>query len=398
MIRNTATSVVLLIIVLVSAVFLAKATSEDPKYNLATFEGEPFVQSIAPRSIALTIAQYVSDDGERVALLVEDYDGEVVTGVDLVELGGVASENPFEALASVDRRNFETDVIRRANRTSVDVARLLPAGPPGMRHIGIGTNFPEHAQEANSDQVFHFPKFGAATPARTSVSAPENSLLDYEVELCMRFDRPIETISDFDAATKGVFLCGDFTDRIALIKLADPDNLDSGFGFSDSKSGPGYFPTGPFLVVPNDWSSFVDDIRMMTHLNDAPRQDARGREMTLDFRQLTEQAIADISIERFFYRGAFYKLAPNGRLEADMTLMSGTSEGVIFTPPQRHDYIDIVIAYVLAGGPLTGKSLTDFGADVFIKNEIASGHFLQPGDVVGYEATYLGDIRVTVAP
>ncbi len=397
MIRETATGIFLVTIVLVSAIFLAKATSEDPKYNSATFESEPFVQTIAPRSIALTLAQYVSDEGKRVALLVEGYDEEIVTGVALVELGGTPSEDPFEALSSVDRTIFETDVFRQAKRTSVNVARLLPAGPSGVRHIGIGTNFPEHAEEANSDPVFHFPKFGAATPARTSVRAPENSLLDYEVELCMRFDRPIETIDDFDAAAKGVFLCGDFTDRIALIKLADPDNLDSGYGFSDSKSGPGYFPTGPFLVVPNDWSSFVDNVRMMTHLNAEPRQDARGREMTLDFRQLAEQSIADMSTERFFYRDAFYKLAPNGRIEADMTLMSGTSEGVIFTSPKRHDYIEIVIAYVLAGGPLSGKSLTDFGVDVFIENEIASGHFLQPGDVVDYQATYLGDIRVTVA-
>ena len=78
--------------------------------------------------------------------------------------------------------------------------------------------------------------------------------------------------------------------------------------------------------------------------------------------------------------------------------MSGTSEGVIFTPPQRHDYIEIVIAYALRGGPLSGQDLLNFAIDAFIENERRSGHFLQPGDVVTYEASGLGKIVVDIAP
>ena len=91
---------------------------------------------------------------------------------------------------------------------------------------------------------------------------------------------------DFDTAVKGLFLCGDFTNRNALVELVDPDNLDSGHGFSDSKSGPDFFPTGPFIVVPKDLASFVSNLRMTTSVNQQARQDARGGEMTLDFRQL----------------------------------------------------------------------------------------------------------------
>ena len=246
--------------------------------------------------------------------------------------------------------------------------------------------------------MFNFPKFGAATPARTSVAAPEEGLLDYEIELCMRFDRPIASIEDFDAAVKGVFVCADFTDRIKLMLLANPDNLDSGYGFSDSKSGDGFFPTGPFLVIPNDWSSFIAETRMMTHLNGAPRQDARGEEMILDFRALTEKVSSDMEAERFFYKNDFYKLTPSARIERDMTIMSGTSEGVIFTPPQRHDYIEIALSYALKGGPLSEEHFMDFAVKQFIENERASGHFLQPGDVVTYGASRLGDISVNVTP
>ena len=376
--------------------FLAWLTSSDPKFNPASFEDAPFDQSLVDPTEAITLAQYLDPIGEIVTLMVVAYDGETVQGINLADLGAPRSNDPFVALAAVDKAVIRTAASQSFERRQVNVSSLLPSGPTGGQHLGIGTNFPEHAEEANSDAVFNFPKFGNATPARTSVIAPEGGLLDYEVELCMRFDRPITSIEGFDAAVKGVFLCDDFTDRIKLLKLADPDNLDSGYGFSDAKSGAGFFPTGPFLVVPNDWSSFIADTRMMTYLNDDPRQDARGDEMILDFRALTEKVLSDMDRDRFFYQDGFYKLVPNARIEQDMTLMSGTSEGVIFTAPQRHDYIEIVIGYVLKGGPFRGQGLMDFAVEAFIQNERASGHFLQPGDVVTYQASGLGDIRVEI--
>ncbi|MEM7637799.1 MAG: fumarylacetoacetate hydrolase family protein [Pseudomonadota bacterium] len=376
--------------------FLAWLTSPDPKFNPASFEDAPFAQALADSAEAITLAQYLDPNGETVTIIVVDYDGETVEGVDLADLGAPRSSDPFVALAAIDQTDIQAALSQQLATRHVEVSDLLPSGPTGDEHLGIGTNFPEHAEEAQSESVFNFPKFGTATPARTSVAAPEGGLLDYEVELCMRFDRPISSIEDFDAAVKGVFLCADFTDRIKLLKLADPDNLDSGYGFSDAKSGVGFFPTGPFLVVPNDWASFIAETRMMTYLNGEPRQDARGEEMILDFSDLTAKVLGDMDRDRFFYQDAFYKLAPNARIDPDMTLMSGTSEGVIFTTPQRHDYIEIVIGYALKGGPFSGQGLMDFAVEAFIQNESASGHFLQLGDVVTYQASGLGEIRVEI--
>ncbi|MEL6827920.1 MAG: fumarylacetoacetate hydrolase family protein [Pseudomonadota bacterium] len=378
--------------------FFAWITSPDPKFNSASFEDAPFESQLADPINAVTLAQYLDTNGETVTIMVTDYNDKTVQGIDLADLGAPRSADPFVALAAVEQTDLHTAALQRFERQQVDVSNLLPSGPTGSQHVGIGTNFPEHAEEARSDSVFNFPKFGTATPARTSVAAPAGGLLDYEIELCMRFDRPVASVEDFDAAVKGVFLCADFTDRIKLLKLADPDNLDSGYGFSDAKSGKGFFPTGPFLVIPTDWSRFIADTRMMTYLNGEARQDARGGEMILDFRALTEKVLGDMERPRFSYQDGFYKLAPNARIERDMTLMSGTSEGVIFTPPQRHDYIEIVIAYALRGGPLSGQDLLNFAIDAFIENERRSGHFLQPGDVVTYEASGLGKIVVDIAP
>lgn len=377
-------------------IFLAWVTSPDPKFNPASFEDAPLEQILAAPDEAVTLAQYLDPTGETVTLLVVDYDGETVQGIDLADLGAPRSSDPFSAIAAINDLSGQIAVLEPLKRKSIDVATLRPAGPMGSQHLGIGTNFPEHAEEAQSSSVFNFPKFGEATPARTSVTAPNDGLLDYEVELCMRFDRPIATLADFDAAVKGIFLCADFTERIKLLELADFDNLDSGYGFSDAKSGPGFFPTGPFLVIPNDWEAFTAKTRMMTHLNGEPRQDARGGEMILDFRELTEKVLGDMERKRFFYQDAYYKLAPAARIEQDMTLMSGTSEGVIFTTPQRHDYIEIAIGYVFNGGPLSGNHFMDFAVEAFIQSERASGHFLQPGDVVTYQASGLGDILVEI--
>ena len=387
-----------IVMLLVLAVYLAWLTSEDPKFNVATFEDEPLEMQIAPIETAITLAQFRNDSDETVTILVRDYDGRMVSGVDFAALGVPRLDDPFEALARVDRTDLLAIADEPGAQIEVNVAQLLPSGPTGARHIGIGTNFPEHAEEARSDSVFIFPKFGTATPSRTSVGASASDLMDYEVELCVRFDRPIASLADFDAAMKGFFLCGDFTDRIALLELADFDNLDSGYGFSDAKSGEGFFPTGPFLVVPRDWETFIAETRMVTEHNGQARQDARGNEMILDFRGLAEKALGDMSEPRFFYAGEFFKLTPEPLIPVSTTLMSGTSEGVIFTMPRRHDYIEMLLAYVGAGGPLSGRSLTDVGIPVFVENEIAGGHFLKPGDVVTYRSSTLGDIVVDIVP
>lgn len=380
----------------VAAAYLAWATSPDPKYNLASFEDAPLVHAIAPIEEAITLAQYFDDNGAIRTLVVLTIEGDSIKGVDLRELGATNSDDPFETLASA-KISAATVGQSGAYRTlSLPMSRLVPSGPAGRRHIGTGTNFPEHAEETSSDSVFVFPKFGAATPARTRVRHIHGILLDYEVELCMRFDRDISSVDDFDAAVKGVFLCGDFTNRNALVELANPDNLNSGSGFSDAKSGTDYFPTGPFLVIPHDWQSFVADLRMTTSLNNQPRQDARGAEMMLSFRELVRKSLADMSDRRFLYKQGRELLAEGRKIDKSMAIMSGTSEGVIFTTPTRGDIIEGFATYVANGGPFGRKGPVDSVKSTFIDNELASGHFLEPGDRVVFGSTYLGNIQVMV--
>lgn len=386
------------VFLLAAGLFIAWITTPDPRYNGASFEEQPLEMRLAPIEQAITLAQYQDQvDSNRVrTLVVLEMGKDVVVGVDLENLGSIQTNDPFEALATADISPLLSGESSDLEKSSIEIRRLLPSGPNGAYHIGTGTNFPEHAEETNSHSVFQFPKFGTASSSRTEIQAKPGILLDYEVELCMRFDRDIAAPGQFDEAVKGIFLCGDFTNRNALIMLANADNLDSGHGFSDAKSGPDRFPTGPFLVIPKDWKAFVSDLRMTTSVNGANRQDARGREMTLDFRQLVHKAFTDMDAPRFLYRDEYVRLTPNGVIPSSMALMSGTSEGTIFTPPSRGDLIEAMLVYTARGGPLSGDEFLDSARQTFIANEIAGNHFLKPGDIVRHASNYLGDIEVKV--
>ena len=371
-------------------------TSPDPLGNIDSFEELPLAMSLAPIDQAATLAQVRRKDGTVATLWVVSLSDDGLTAIDLSAVTGNTDLNPLSVWSDVPPERRTALLKRSTDYQTFSNAQLLSVAPVGDRHIGTGTNFPEHAEEALSTSVFQFPKFGHARGPRSSVKWHDDVLLDYEVELCVRFDRNISSLDDFDAAMVGVFLCGDFTDRSALVRLVDPDNLDSGRGFSDGKSRADFFPTGALLVVPENVDRFVNAERMTTEVNGTLRQDARGGEMTLTFRELAQKALADMTTARFLYRDNFYTLAPNADIDTSMALMSGTAEGVIFTPPSRGDLIEGVVNWVISGAILRAEPLIPHVIEVFINNELASGHFLQPGDTVAHRAAHLGDILIEV--
>ena len=380
----------------VLSLFVVWATSPDPKLNVASFEDEELVLGLTPLDEAVTLAQSVREDGTLATLVVTALEDDGAMAIDLSQVGAPVTTNPFAVLAGFSYDELRAIAAREGVARYYSMAQLVPAAPGGSRHIGTGTNFPEHAEEASSNSVFQFPKFGAAMGARSSVEGRPDVLLDYEVEFCMRFDREIASRSDFDAAVKGLFLCGDFTDRSALIRTIDPDNLDSGRGFSDGKSRADFYPSGALLVVPRDWKAFIAEERMTTRVNGERRQDARGGEMTLDFGALAEKALGDMDRDRFLYDGGYYKLAPQPAITPEMTLMSGTAEGVIFTQPSRGDIIEGGVQWLVTAGWARGVGFIDGIIEAFIADELESCHFLQPGDVVEHRSSRMGDIRVDV--
>ena len=140
------------------ALAVAWATSPDPRGNVASFEEEELILQLAPLQEAVTLAQ-VRRSGDAVAtLLVTGTEDEVIRAVDLSRATGSESADPFEVLAAVSHEQLQSLATLESLQERFAMADLLPAAPSGSRHIGTGTNFPEHAEEASSDAVFQFPK------------------------------------------------------------------------------------------------------------------------------------------------------------------------------------------------------------------------------------------------
>ncbi|GAB5430930.1 MAG: hypothetical protein EpisKO_03000 [Epibacterium sp.] len=375
---------------------------EDPKRrNHFNAESTTLKMGVlAPEEgITLALTRTASGDTPHM-LLITEANREGITAIDLTAGNWTGAIDFFEVLDEIGAGNL-AKIALRANRGELSTERfeydrLLPAAGSATRHVASGTNFPEHQEETNAQGVFNFPKFGAATPPVTSVETSPQTLLDYEVEICARFDRDIKTVEDFDAARKGFFLCGDFTDRAVLSRLVDPDNLDSGTGFSDAKSGPGQFPSGGFFVVPNTWQDFVAEERLVTWVNEELRQDTRAGDMILSFRDLIENVLADTQQQRFLYRNRYWHLVNDGTIGRGQVLMSGTAEGVIFMPPTLRQILRGALKYVTEGDVFKGTSPYTSVVASFIEEELASGRYLQPDDRVTHLSSHMGLISTQV--
>ncbi len=359
-----------------------------------SFEATAFEPVVAPLSEALTFARVLTPRGEEI-VLVADFENENLRGMPVSKLGISGIADPIDAAALLmQRTDFYVELSKRENLTTYRMTDVLSAAGDSAVNIGTGTNFPEHAEETRLEGVFSFPKFGRPTPPRTQVFLnKQKQLLDYEVEMCVRFDRTLKSIADFDRAVAGFFLCADFTDRAEMIRRINVADPLSGIGFTDGKSGPDYFPTGPFLVVPRDWRSFIANERIVTEVDGQKRQDARGREMILDFRRLVEKILADDGSKRFSYKGNPVSLTtvPTS-LPRGVNLMSGTAEGVVYRAPTKDE---LSSANSVAAQRSIG--LREALVEVMFNVEREKRSYLQPGSAVTYRSTRLGEIKIRVA-
>ncbi|WP_068088395.1 fumarylacetoacetate hydrolase family protein [Polycladidibacter stylochi] len=381
-------------LIVLSLVLLLSACSEEPRQNKISAEKEQLVPAVSVKGQALTFAHLKSDHS---LLLVHSYSNGKTTAVNLSDLGAPKLPDMLDAITQYGLENIkEIAASTSLESKNYEIGEFSAAASSLGRHISSGTNFIEHAEETNSDRVFHYPKFSSASPPVSNVKHVKGVLLDYEVEICMRADRPIANLDDFTKANKFFFLCGDFSDRSMLSRYIDPDNYDSGSAFTRAKSGEDYFSSGPFLVLPEDWRGFVSNERIMTKLNGTIRQDSRGRYMIRDFKDITKHVLADTTSTRFIYQGKGVTMLDGERIKQGQTLMSGTPEGVIFMPPTTWQITKGIIGYVFTLGFLGEHTGREAVIESFIKQELKAGRFLKHGDQVHYLSASMGEIHVTV--
>ncbi len=196
--------------------------------------------------------------------------------------GGRFGPDPMSAFADWDAfRLWAVDA-------SGDEVRFAPEdlGPPVPRPrqvFAIGVNYREHADEQGyppDSMPVTFTKFPSCLvgPEATVTLPPGNN--DWEVELVVvvgRGGHALERDGAWDRVA-GLTVGQDISERIAQREGSKPQ-------YSLAKSHPGFGPTGPWLVTPDE-VSHVDDLRISCELDGEVMQDSTTGRMIYDIPEL----------------------------------------------------------------------------------------------------------------
>lgn len=342
--------------------------------------------AIAPVDQALTFAR-LGEGAAAKTFVVSRYQDGVVTGVDLSPL----MKSGEDSIAAYNRLGYELIVafVTAAKANVIQEAATL-ALPVDLRavHAAAATNYPEHADEAKvKDGPFIFAKIAQPTSARADIPASKG-LLDYEVELCLV---TLAALPVSGGAKGGLILCNDVTDRAALLRGADIDDVASGKGFTDGKSGIGFLPVGDLFVVPRDLKAFVEPLELRLSVNGEERQRSRVTKWIWDLDRLLLETAKRAGVSWSWREGkAQLPVSREGVLPDRTLVLAGTPAGTVFEGPGP--------ATIVRGG---FDWLTGFGKGDMIKtviertitDDIASGGYLQQGDVVTIQADKLGTLE-----
>jgi 2,4-didehydro-3-deoxy-L-rhamnonate hydrolase len=342
--------------------------------------------AIAPSDQALTFARS-GEGGNAQTIVVNRYQDGVVTGVDLAPL----LQPGEDAIAAYNRLGYDaiaTFVAAARTNVSRDAATL--AVPVDLRslHAGVATNYPEHADEAKvKDGPFMFAKVAQPTTARAAIPSSKG-LLDYEIELCLVTLAPLPATT---GAKGGLILCNDVTDRAALMRGADANDIASGKGFTDGKSGAGFLPVGDLFVVPRNLKTFVKPMELQLSVNGEPRQRARVTNWIWDLDRLLLETAKRSSVSWSWREGSARLPINNDGILPDRTLvLAGTPAGTIFQGPGPATFVRGTYDWVTNFGR---GSIIAAIVERTITDDRASGGYLQPGDVVTIRADQLGTLE-----
>lgn len=364
--------------------------------SLMFISGSSIAAEIIPLTQGLTFAQRFSETGKKETLLVLADNKQVITAVNVSQQMQAYPEDPLRFLASHEPGDLLA-WLNLAKRQDYHYAELLSSAGKEERQIAAGANYAEHGKEANIDEVFLFPKYSKGTAAISDVRVQPEGLLDYEVELCLRWPEKITHAEQVRSEVTAVFLCADMTDRAIMLRNLNFDHIASGHGFTDAKSGRGKFPTGPYIVVPYDLASFIKQIQLTTKLNGEMRQDSQANKMLKTPDELVRIALKSGHQPLWRYQAKEVALFNAGGIEAGQTLLTGTPEGVTFQAPSLHYKVTKGLKWIVSFAFLK-QGPKAFVINEYIRESQLSQRYLQVGDKVTFSGTFLGEIEVTVKP
>jgi 2,4-diketo-3-deoxy-L-fuconate hydrolase len=162
--------------------------------------------------------------------------------------------------------------------TPFAVADLEAPVPQPRQVLAIGLNYREHARESGFQvpdaPTVLFTKWASClTGPVGDVVLPAGGHTDWEVELVVAIGRTARNVSEADAwdHVAGLTVGQDLSERIGQMSGPSPQ-------FSLAKSLPGFGPTGPWLVTPDEFDD-RDDLELSCSINGEQMQKGRTRDL-----------------------------------------------------------------------------------------------------------------------
>lgn len=277
---------------------------------------------ISPIKTALTFARTISGD----IILVASADAAVVRGINLNSAMGGSYTDAIDAYHSIELAMLERTAgeTKLQNFTWSDLIAPIDEQYP---HIAAGTNYKAHAEEVGHEgEPFLFPKLSHITPWNADVL--NDGRMDYEVEICVV---PLTEHTRNSPAQLGYLLCGDFTDRWALVKNIDTSGTMGQTGFPIAKGGESRFPIGALLVIPQE-TDFYKEVDIALYVNNALRQKSSGDLMIWNPSEIMSRTLADCK-SPYLTTDDVVNISDCELIPARTIVLTGTPEGVMFKLP-----------------------------------------------------------------
>nr|WP_314840614.1 fumarylacetoacetate hydrolase family protein [uncultured Microbacterium sp.] len=247
----------------------------------------------------------LGDPGAEIPVLIE--------GDRYLDLRSVTSDVNGDFLAG-DFRSRVQDALSADELPELEGAAELRIGAPIARPsavVCIGQNYAAHARESGAEPptvpILFLKTPNTVVGPNDAVTIPRGSeKTDWEVELGIVIGARasyLDSPDDADDHIAGYVTANDVSERAFQMEV-------SGGQWSKGKIAPGFNPTGPWLVTPDEVD--VDDLRLRSWVNGEPRQDSNTNDMIFDVRVIV------------------HHLSQYVTLEPGDLILTGTPQGVAF--------------------------------------------------------------------
>jgi 2-keto-4-pentenoate hydratase/2-oxohepta-3-ene-1,7-dioic acid hydratase in catechol pathway len=204
--------------------------------------------------------------------------------------GGSLPDDPQVLFDHWDEVRTLADGVTSAD-AALDLSRLQAPVPRPRQVFAIGMNYAAHAAEAGVEPPVFPPTFTKFTTCLTgpdaSVELP-STFVDWEVELVVVIGRRAYEVTEGDgwSHVAGLTVGQDLSERIVQMRPPAPQ-------FSLGKSFPGFGPTGPWIVTPDELDD-PDDLALGCTVNGEEVQKSRTSDLIFGVDELI-QALSSIT-------------------------------------------------------------------------------------------------------